>query len=151
MKNFLIIFLFFIVSCTARRPRVYPDLYEGNLLKENSIGSSFYKRSKVFWIHNFKKVVINGFSTTKKISLPINEVSLDMAKNGLSERYYTIADSIGKLAALNKTNLKFDDMIYFYDSAYLDSVAISHYKIYKRDSRLLKGSQPKINRRSHEH
>lgn len=152
MKFLLFIFIILIFGCSSNRhPRIYPDLYSENLLMEHTIRSSFYKGSRIYWIHNFKKVAINGFSVSKQIALPIDATALDMAKGCLTDKFYAIADSLGKAAALNKTNLKFNDMIYFYDSAFLDSLTQRNYKLFKKDIRTLNISQPKVNRRSHEH
>lgn len=137
-----------MVSCAGnRRPRIYPDLYSENLLKENSL----YKKHKVFWIHNFKKIAGYGFTNSKQTILSIDKYEFEMAKSRLTLKYYLIADSVGKDAGLIKSKPKFIDLFYFYDSAYLDSVTLSYYKLYNKDSHLLKNSLPKIKRRSHEH
>ena len=150
--KYTLLFLVLIFGCSSyKHPRVYPDLYAENLLMEHTIRSSFYKEGRIYWSHNFKKVAINGFSEAKQIVLPINGSALDMAKSCLLDKFYKTADSLGRAAALNKTKLKFDDMIYFYDSAYLDSITNVYYKRFKKDFHLLKIDQPKINRRSHEH
>jgi hypothetical protein len=152
MKKLLVIALLFTIGCSSKkRPQVYPDLYLDNLLMVHTIRSSFYKGNRIYWIHNFKKVAINGFSVTKQIALPIGTTALDMAKSCLTDKFYTTADSLGKAAALNKTNLKFNDMIYFYDSAFLDSLSQRNYKLFKKDFLFLKVNQPKIKRRSNEH
>jgi hypothetical protein len=143
--------LILLFGCSSKHPRIYPDLYASSLLTQHTIRSSFYKSSRIYWNHNFKKVVINGFSTTKQITLPIGATDLDMAKSCLTNKFYATADSLGKAVSLNKSNYKFDDMIYFYDSAFLDSLTQRNYKLFKKDFHLLEVNQPKIKRRSDEH
>ena len=150
--KYTLLFLVLIFGCSSyKRPRVYPDLYEGNLLMEHSIGSTLYKKPKVFWMHNFKKMAGYGFTNSKQTVLTIDKYEFEMSKSRLTLKYCLIADSIGKDAGLNKSIPKFIDLFYFYDSAFLDSVTLKNYKLYKKDIRTLNINQPKVNRRSGEH
>lgn len=134
-KIFLFSVITLILSCSSTKevPAIYPDLFRNKLLKSDfSLNKMFSSNRKKMWIYSFKTLATLSYMNYSRDSIARNQIVaksiFNIERNYLGDKYYDIADSIGKVL-LDNNIPKFNNFLHFNSSLYLDTLSIRYYKI----------------------